>query len=489
MIGAAADDSPWRPGGTTPHRLRKAVQLDTSRPVLAQSRPLLRLNPVIVRVGVIFGLSSVAIWGFTSMRSRSATPQQESLFSIVIDAGSTGSRVHVFRFDGVSGRLLDVGGEAEVYRSTKPGLSACSRNRTCLPELLQPLLDAAAAAVPAEQQPSTPIAVRATAGLRMLPGDQADQLLEETRKFVEGYNFLDAGVEVMSGDDEGKFQWIAVNSLLGALAPGGTPVVVIDLGGGSVQIAYAVGSAAVEAMEGERREAYIRELDLPGQAAEAAASVYQHSYLGYGLMAARAKMLQEAELLGKTDANPCLLIRAEVLYTYNNHTFLSQGSGQADACAHLAQQMLHREAPCGDGLAGYEGCSFDGVWAGPGWGGSSGNAPAIAACSFFFDGLQDAGAISQDAGEASVTPATYKELAAKACATLPEDAAAAYPLVSAERARWMCFDLSYLAVLLTSGFGFSEEQPLRAVKEITHEGLTYGATWALGLALERLQPS
>ena len=42
---------------------------------------------------------------------------------------------------------------------------------------LRPLLDAALAAIPTAAHRTTPVEVRATAGLRLLPGDKAEQLL------------------------------------------------------------------------------------------------------------------------------------------------------------------------------------------------------------------------------------------------------------------------------------------------------------------------
>ncbi|CAE8694646.1 unnamed protein product, partial [Polarella glacialis] len=123
-----------------------------------------------------------------------------SRYAVVIDAGSTGSRVHVFRFALTSGELLDIGGTPEVFRSTIPGLSSCDRNHTCLSSLLEPLLQTAAASVPAELRPTTPLSVRATAGLRLLPHAQAEELLHDTRTVLQAYGFQDGGVELMGGD-------------------------------------------------------------------------------------------------------------------------------------------------------------------------------------------------------------------------------------------------------------------------------------------------
>lgn len=95
-------------------------------------------------------------------------------FAVVIDAGSTGSRVSVFEFER-SGNDLEL--VHNVYKALKPGLSSYAGRAGEGADSLQPLLDEAVAAVPPELHAVTPITVRATAGLRLLPGAQAEELL------------------------------------------------------------------------------------------------------------------------------------------------------------------------------------------------------------------------------------------------------------------------------------------------------------------------
>ena len=103
-------------------------------------------------------------------------------FAIVIDAGSTGSRVHIFRFN-TAGGALDL--ESDTFEQLKPGLSHYAANPTESAESLKPLLDKALATVPAEQHKTTTVEVRATAGLRLLPDGQADGILKAVRAFLK----------------------------------------------------------------------------------------------------------------------------------------------------------------------------------------------------------------------------------------------------------------------------------------------------------------
>lgn len=86
--------------------------------------------------------------------------------------------------------------------------------------------------------------VRATAGLRLLPGAQAEEILEAVRDLLRSsypFRFSEGQVSIMDGIDEGAYAWLTLNYLLGKLNdPPEHMVATIDQGGGSVQMAYAM---------------------------------------------------------------------------------------------------------------------------------------------------------------------------------------------------------------------------------------------------------
>lgn len=59
--------------------------------------------------------------------------------------------------------------------------------------------------------------VRATAGLRLLKPEQAENILNSVREVINKSGFLvyDDAVEIMDGTDEGIMSWFTVNYLLG----------------------------------------------------------------------------------------------------------------------------------------------------------------------------------------------------------------------------------------------------------------------------------
>lgn len=87
---------------------------------------------------------------------------------------------------------------------------------------------------------STPLALKATAGLRLLPGEQAQVLLEKVKELFRSSPFLlpKDDVKIMDGVNEGIFAWVTVNYLLQLFGESSNTVGTIDLGGVSLQRIY-----------------------------------------------------------------------------------------------------------------------------------------------------------------------------------------------------------------------------------------------------------
>ncbi|KAI4899563.1 hypothetical protein NFI96_012720 [Prochilodus magdalenae] len=124
-------------------------------------------------------------------------------YGIMFDAGSTGTRIHVFQFRVEANEAPKL--THETFRAIKPGLSAYADDPDkCTAGLLQ-LLEVAKEVVPAGLWPSTPLALKATAGLRLLPGEKASHLLDKVKEVFGASPFLHRkdSVSIMDGTDEG----------------------------------------------------------------------------------------------------------------------------------------------------------------------------------------------------------------------------------------------------------------------------------------------
>ena len=207
-------------------------------------------------------------------------------YAIVIDAGSTGSRIHVYKFNncGPTPAL-----EYETFKAIQPGLSSFARDPTAAAASLDPLMEEAVRVVPESLRSCTPVEVKATAGLRLLPGKEGEAILDEVRVRLESdWPFSVAkdeqAIEIMDGKDEGVYAWITANYLLGKIgagAPEADTMAVMDLGGASTQIVFepTFPDNKMTLADGDHKY----ELSFGGKDY----TLYQHSYLGYGLMRAR----------------------------------------------------------------------------------------------------------------------------------------------------------------------------------------------------------
>jgi len=134
----------------------------------------------------------------------------------VIDAGSTGTRVLAFQFhETISDRNLKL--RDEIFVEVKPGLSAYAEDPAGAAKSVETLLQKAREFIPREAWATTPIALKATAGLRLLPKEKADGILEAVEAVVgsSGFAATKDSVGIMDGVDEGIFSWFTVNFLLG----------------------------------------------------------------------------------------------------------------------------------------------------------------------------------------------------------------------------------------------------------------------------------
>jgi len=126
-------------------------------------------------------------------------------------------------------------------------------------DYLHPLLDYASSHVPKSKHRETPVFILATAGMRMIPKQKQNAILDDLRVNIpKRYNFhlSPSQVEVISGKQEGIYLWIAINYILGrfdhsddvSTVPASTVAPIqrkrtvgcIEMGGASMQIAHEV---------------------------------------------------------------------------------------------------------------------------------------------------------------------------------------------------------------------------------------------------------
>ena len=83
------------------------------------------------------------------------------------------------------------------------------------------------------------------AGLRLLPADQAQAIIDVCQASLEASPFLvtsSASASVISGQDEGLYAWISINYLMGRMQakPYLPTFSILELGGASMQASFVI---------------------------------------------------------------------------------------------------------------------------------------------------------------------------------------------------------------------------------------------------------
>ncbi|KAG0171066.1 Golgi apyrase [Apophysomyces sp. BC1034] len=324
-------------------------------------------------------------------------------YGVIIDAGSSGSRIYVYSWkdhehvkssttiEQLKGKIPIVErGDKDGFKWTlreEPGISTYGSKPAEVGDHLKGLLDFANEVVPEESHRKTPIYLMATAGMRLLPVEESKAVLNATCKFIQdNYSFFmsncESHIQIISGEREGVYGWVAINYLMGgfdtsiqaSIKPTDRPreqhhtFGFLDMGGASTQIAFEP--------EHHQKEEHMRDLTqiklrtLDGREVEY--DVFVTTFLGYGSNEARRRYLEqrlkEAHSAGDSTTmlnedhtlhldDPCLPLNLNMTDSLSTSIPLTlHGTGSFSQCIEKTTPLLNKTAKCMQ-----EPCLFNGV--------------------------------------------------------------------------------------------------------------------------------
>lgn len=296
---------------------------------------------------------------------------------MILDAGSSGTRVHVYRWlnaararhDATHEDLLSlpkIKPKKHYTKKIRPGVSTFGDNPGDVgPDHLQELLDHALSIVPKDQVKDTPIFLMATAGMRLLELPKQRALLNEICAYAQTHTDFslpdcDLHIQVISGETEGLYGWIAANYLLGGFdAPekhmhgkGHHTYGFLDMGGASAQIAFAPNSTEAKKHADDLKLLRLRTLN--GDASEY--KVFSSTWLGFGVNQARERyvehLIAESFKGAQELLDPCLpsglktTLKGDIVPGGNGKDTVLVGTGLFDECLRKTYPLLGKDAPC-----------------------------------------------------------------------------------------------------------------------------------------------
>ncbi|KAJ2474321.1 Golgi apyrase [Coemansia sp. RSA 2131] len=408
-------------------------------------------------------------------------------YGVVIDAGSSGSRLMIYAWDDPGSTTasnndkwqLPVVERASEHwtHKTSTGISSfADRPHRVGVEHIKPLLDFAQQHIPQQQLAHTPVVLLATAGMRLLPRAHQLQILDTACTYARAnYDFMlkdcQDSFQVVSGEVEGLFGWIAVNYLLDDGFNSNSTHGFLDMGGASAQIAFAPAPNAVAQMRDELATVTLRGVD----GTDRSFTVFVATFLGHGTNEARRRYVETLlSSVSNDDApvidDPCLA--PQLLLPTTDGRAMLRGLGQFSQCVAATEPLLNKtECPV-------KPCLFAGV-----------HAPQIDFGVQRFVGVSEYWYASHDyLGLGGVWDIAQFEHRAQEFCSVPwsearKQVADRDDVVAVARLQMQCFKAAWLVNVLHSGFRVPRDSsPFQSVHNVGETEVS----WTLGALLVRV---
>ncbi|WKX90505.1 hypothetical protein Q1695_009391 [Nippostrongylus brasiliensis] len=282
----------------------------------------------------------------------------EKSYGVIMDAGSTGTRLFLYTWTSSSDKeLINIVPAVDhlnkhVVKKVYPGLSSFQDRPHEAAEYIRPLLDYASQFIPHDKLPYTPVFLLATAGMRLVPERQQAAILADLHAKLPQMTpmqVMKEHIRVIEGKWEGIYSWIAVNYILGKFNVSVDPAVsrpdtvgMIDMGGASMQIAFEMQP------KDEFRSENVENVNLGCRDDDDRHKykLFVTTFLGYGVNEGLRKYEQELSdrlLQTKNDyvRDECMPVNLQKVINRSDGTmFVRKGIGDWEGCVNQLSTML-----------------------------------------------------------------------------------------------------------------------------------------------------
>lgn len=207
----------------------------------------------------------------------------ESHYAIIVDAGSTGSRIHLYKHNNDK-NLPDI---QDIFnKKSDTPLASYAAHPESASESLIPLINDVITKLQDENvNEKVPLHLLGTAGMRLLTLEQQDAIYDSVRNTIQTQykTLIPEEIHTISGKMEGLYDWLGVNYLTDSFKNNKPTAGTIDVGGGSIQIAFATNNKLKSPVD--ETSVHINGHDYV---------VFSKSFLGLGLDMARDSMHTDA---------------------------------------------------------------------------------------------------------------------------------------------------------------------------------------------------
>jgi len=180
-------------------------------------------------IAAIFFLANTGLWA--------ATPLQ---YAIIVDAGSSGTRLHLFKYENKEPLpvIQDI-----LTESNEIPISSYNSRPTLVLESIADLVNKAVTKLQSDHVDLSSVSFDfyGTAGMRLLARDEAENVYKNINTYLRAhFPFQFQHINTLNDTMEGVYGWLDVNYLGHRFDNNADqPMGIIDLGGASVEIAFA----------------------------------------------------------------------------------------------------------------------------------------------------------------------------------------------------------------------------------------------------------